>query len=321
MTKFSVLIPVYNGEKAVARALDSVLKQTCGDWELLVCDDGSADGTWEILERYAQRDARIKLLKHEQNRGGLCARNTLIRNFTGEYCVWLDADDELVPDFLETAGKIVNEGDWDIVHFPQINRYLDGHDENSSGWSDFSYRGDNLLQIFFTRVKNRLGVWGKAIRGDVMKRSIAPDVRTFCDDMFLALPMFYFAKSYTVRAERPMYIYYLGTGYWSPLYERIDYEPMLRLLELKRQLFSYHSTFLAHHGVKVDPGALINALDIGQHLFDILKLPEAKERESALVKFMEFFGISLVPRPYQARFYPHGCEPKRYTYSLKFIQH
>lgn len=315
--KFSVLIPVYNGEKTVARALDSVLGQTCGDFELLVCDDGSADGTWEILERYAKQDARIRLLKHEQNKGGLCARNTLIRNFVGEYCTWLDADDELMPEFLETAMLILKSEAWDIIHFPQINRHLDGRDEVDPDWRDFSFRGDNLLQIFFSGAKNRLGLWGKVIRGEVMKQSIAPDVRTFVDDMFLALPMFYFAKSYIVKAEKPLYLYYHGMGYWSPLFNHVDLRAVRGLCLLKRQLYSYHSAFLKHHGIEVDPNVLMNSLYVGNHLFDILRLEDVKDRQIALEEFQQFFSISLSPAPFAPEFYPPGCEPKRFTYTFR----
>ena len=68
MLSFSVLIPVYNGERFIARALDSVLAQTWRHFELQVCDDASTDGTAAILRRYAERDPRIRLLFHGQNK-------------------------------------------------------------------------------------------------------------------------------------------------------------------------------------------------------------------------------------------------------------
>ena len=68
MQSFSVLIPVYNGERFIARALDSVLAQTRPYVELRVCDDASTDGTAAILRSYAERDSRIRLLFHEQSK-------------------------------------------------------------------------------------------------------------------------------------------------------------------------------------------------------------------------------------------------------------
>ena len=109
---FSVLIPVYNGSMVFSRSIESVLKQTCGDFELLCCDDGSSDDSVCKLREYAAKDSRIKLLFHDQNKGSICARNTLIKNFSGEYCVWLDQDDELEPEFLQNAKDILEKEDW-----------------------------------------------------------------------------------------------------------------------------------------------------------------------------------------------------------------
>ncbi|MCI5779451.1 MAG: glycosyltransferase [Lentisphaeria bacterium] len=313
-TQFSILIPVYNGEKTIARAVDSALAQTCGDFELLICDDGSTDGTGAILARYAERDSRIRVLKHERNRGGLCARNTLIRAFSGEYCVWLDADDELGPDFLLASRQTLERENWDIIHFIHEERDLDGS-KYLPDWKAFRYRAKNLFDIFLS-APNHLGLWGKAIRGEVMKKAIAPDVRTLIDDMFLALPIFFFASSYILKTDRPMYTYYLGTGYWSPLRNSMTLEKIRKLFILKQQLAAYYSAFLKTHGLTVTADWYIFAIDLGVTLFDILKLESHQERETALLEFQKYFKISLTPAPYAPTFYPPGCEPKKFSYTL-----
>ena len=176
-----------------------------------------------------------------------------------------------------------------------------------------------MLDVYCLEVKNRMSLPCKAIRKEVMKQAVGPEVRTFCDDMFFALPMFYFAKSYTSQIDRPMYIYYNGIGYWSPLYSHIGYEQLLLLFELKRQLYAYHSAFLKAHGEVVDYAKLVGSLDVVQHVFDLLKLEDYEQRFSALYEFHRFFSLLPVPAPYSPKFYPPGCEPKRYTYSLKSI--
>lgn len=88
----SAIIPCYNGERFVSGAIESVLKQTRGDVEVVVVDDGSADGSVAVVERHLS-DRRVKLIRHETNRGIAAARNTGIRNATGRYIGFLDQDD------------------------------------------------------------------------------------------------------------------------------------------------------------------------------------------------------------------------------------
>lgn len=100
-TIISVIIPVYNGEKYIEKAVNSVLAQTVADWELVIVNDGSTDGTRAILERCCARDARIHV-HHQPNGGVSAARNAGIARASGAYLAFLDADDEWYPDCLET---------------------------------------------------------------------------------------------------------------------------------------------------------------------------------------------------------------------------
>jgi glycosyltransferase involved in cell wall biosynthesis len=97
--KVSVVIPVYNRPAAVRRAIDSVLAQTCQDFEIIVVDDGSLDATPASVT--ALVDPRITLIRHERNRGGSAARNTGIRASSAPYLAFLDSDDAWLPTKLE----------------------------------------------------------------------------------------------------------------------------------------------------------------------------------------------------------------------------
>jgi len=99
MPEVSVVIPTYNRDQYIKRAIDSALSQTIENIEVIVVDDGSSDRTDEVVERI--RDSRITYLKHEANRGGSAARNTGIEYATGEYISFLDSDDEWLPTKLE----------------------------------------------------------------------------------------------------------------------------------------------------------------------------------------------------------------------------
>ncbi len=95
----SVVIPVYNRAESITRAIDSVLAQTLDDLEILVVDDASSDATPEIVRQYD--DPRVRVFRHETNRGGSAARNTGIEHARGNYVAFLDSDDEWLPQKLE----------------------------------------------------------------------------------------------------------------------------------------------------------------------------------------------------------------------------
>jgi glycosyltransferase involved in cell wall biosynthesis len=91
---------MYNRERFIARAIDSCLKQDFEDFEIIVVDDGSTDNSIDVVKQYI--DPRIRLLCHEVNRGVGPARNTGVDNANGEWVVYLDSDDELLPGSLAT---------------------------------------------------------------------------------------------------------------------------------------------------------------------------------------------------------------------------
>jgi glycosyltransferase involved in cell wall biosynthesis len=95
----SVVLPVFNGELSIGRAVQSVLRQTMSDLELVVIDDGSADRTSGVVSRYSER--RLKFVKLANNSGTSAARNAGISLARGEYIAFLDSDDEWWPDKLE----------------------------------------------------------------------------------------------------------------------------------------------------------------------------------------------------------------------------
>jgi glycosyltransferase involved in cell wall biosynthesis len=102
----SVVIPLYNKERHIARAIQSVLNQSYGDFELVVVDDGSTDGGAHVVE--AISDPRIRLV-HEENAGASAARNRGIAESRADLIALLDADDEWLPDHLETLRRLSAE--------------------------------------------------------------------------------------------------------------------------------------------------------------------------------------------------------------------
>ena len=96
----SIVLPVYNGEKYICAAIESVLAQSFKDWELLIIDDGSSDRSPSICDEYTGKDTRIKVF-HQPNGGVNTARAKGVDNSEGEYLLFLDADDTFSPDAFD----------------------------------------------------------------------------------------------------------------------------------------------------------------------------------------------------------------------------
>lgn len=111
--RFSVGIPVWNQQEFLPDAVESVLDQTCKDYELLICNDGSPDHSSEIAHKYAEKYP-IKVID-QCNKGLASARNTLIMNSVGDYFLPLDSDDILLPDCLEKMSDAVEQTQADCV--------------------------------------------------------------------------------------------------------------------------------------------------------------------------------------------------------------
>ena len=107
----SIIMSCYNAEKTVARAIQSVLNQTYQDFELIIVNDCSTDNSEQVIRQFT--DSRIKLINHSENKGAGLARRTAINNMSGDYMTFLDADDYLKENCLETY--INNIGDCDIL--------------------------------------------------------------------------------------------------------------------------------------------------------------------------------------------------------------
>lgn len=99
---FSVITPVYNRALLVGETIDTVLNQEYNYFEYILVDDKSTDNSLQVLEEYASRDSRIKIVKHEENQGRCIARNSGIEAATGEWICYLDSDDFYHPNHLST---------------------------------------------------------------------------------------------------------------------------------------------------------------------------------------------------------------------------
>lgn len=115
MILFSIAIPVYNVEQYLRPCLDSICRQMADDVELLLCDDGSDDGSGDVCDEYAGKDVRIRVF-HQKNRGVSAARNLLIQKAAGKWLIFVDGDDVLAENALQIMRKYADAKD-DLIIF------------------------------------------------------------------------------------------------------------------------------------------------------------------------------------------------------------
>jgi len=120
------VIPAFNRAATIGAALQSVQAQTCHDWEAIVVDDGSRDGTVSTVERYANADGRIQLKRHGENRGAQAARNTGIEHAYGRWIAFLDSDDRWVPESLALRLEAAEKHHVSVVHSEAYQTCADG---------------------------------------------------------------------------------------------------------------------------------------------------------------------------------------------------
>jgi len=137
MPKISIIIPVYNSSKYISKCIESILNQTEADFEVLLIDDGSLDGSGNICDRYAVIDSRIRVF-HKQNGGVSSARNLGLDNALGEMIFFIDSDDTVDKDYLE---KLMIKSDEDyVISGVKIleNDFLKPVMTNNENFSDFN---------------------------------------------------------------------------------------------------------------------------------------------------------------------------------------
>jgi len=119
--RVTVGMPVYNGERFVSQAIDAILAQSYRDFELLISDDGSSDGTERICRAAAARDARIRYERHAVNRGLGWNWNHVLERASGELLCWAAQDDLVAPSFIEKAVNVLDADPTVVLCYSQVS--------------------------------------------------------------------------------------------------------------------------------------------------------------------------------------------------------
>ena len=144
----SVIIPVYNVEDYLHVCLNSVLKQTYQNFEIICFDDASTDSSTEILEYFTQKDSRIKILKNDSNKGPGYSRNKGLEVAQGKYISFLDADDWFSPDAFEILIHKCEQENLDVLIFKNIVYYEESQDFGFEKYYDMEFMNKFENKIF-----------------------------------------------------------------------------------------------------------------------------------------------------------------------------
>ncbi len=168
--KITVCTQAYNAENYIAQCIESVLNQTYSDFQYIVIDNGSTDRTGEIIQKYAEKDARIEFIQYEKN--GYCRWYDAIceGNNRGDYVTTLDADDWLEPDYLERLESLAEETNSDMVitgsimHFEQT-----GQESRRQASQRLLLERQDFAKAFPFYHAFLRPIWGKIIRLSIIK--------------------------------------------------------------------------------------------------------------------------------------------------------
>lgn len=166
----SVIVPVYNVEQYLPDCLESILRQTYPNLEIIVINDGSTDGSTEIIKRYAEVDCRIKVME-QRNKGQSSARNVGMKAATGAYIAFVDSDDRIEADMLEQMLVRIQSSGADIVECGYNELFADG---SLSRCVPYPKNYDEIVgtdKILENHVKGRISllVWNKLYRAEKVK--------------------------------------------------------------------------------------------------------------------------------------------------------
>ena len=235
MTKFSIIIPVFNAQELIYKSINSILEQTLTDYEIICVNDGSTDSTSEILQNYAKQDNRVTIIE-QQNQGQGRARNKGLLAAKGDYIYFIDQDDWIDFDMLEEVYAKIYKYNPDIIEIPHIYEYISKTKPHKLKFklpenNTFNYK-INKDYLFGTS----LAGWSRFVKRElVAKYNIRfSEYRTFEDYIYAINAKIHAEK--IVFLNSPKYHYCINSSSVSNSVAEGKIEAIDSLLELKNLL-------------------------------------------------------------------------------------
>ena len=243
MPSISVIVPVYQAEKHLKTCVESVVGQTFSDWELLLIDDGCTDASPAICDEYAAADDRIRALHQPRNAGVSEARNLGLREAAGGCIAFLDADDRLEPQALETLWSLRQQTGADSAACAHLNVTPDGTKWTETVlpagvYDEAGIRegivcpllGDRLAQPVFNGF-----IWRYLFSADILRDAHITFEGAYLEDELFLMEYFCNARRLAVT-EQPLYQYFLNPASATHKYMKDFRQVFSRFMERKEAL-------------------------------------------------------------------------------------
>lgn len=174
MPKVSIIVPTYNVEQYLEQCMDSIINQTLEDIEIICVDDGSTDNSGKILDEYAAKDSRIKVI-HKENGGYGKAMNVGLDSATGEYIGIVEPDDYIKLNMYEDLYKIAHEKNLDLIK-ADFHRFTSEKEDMELGYNALDQTGEFYWQIINPKINQRpfeftMNTWSGIYKRDFIKKN------------------------------------------------------------------------------------------------------------------------------------------------------
>ena len=239
MPAISVIVPVYRAEKFLDACVESVLSQTFTDWELLLIEDGSPDGSGALCDEYAAKDPRVRAF-HQENGGVSSARNLGLAHAEGQCIAFLDSDDGFEPETLATLWRLRRESGTDTAGCAHWNVSPSGEQTPEKLLPAGIYRGDELREkVLYPLLGDRLCppifngfIWRYLFDAAILRQHGIRFEGAYLEDEVFLLEYFAHAESLAVT-ETPLYRYLMNPDSATRKYMKDYMAVFSRFLERK----------------------------------------------------------------------------------------
>lgn len=238
----SVIVPVYNVEKYLETCINSILRQSYDNLELILIDDGSTDKSGQICDYFSEKDERV-LTFHIENNGVCNARNVGIKNMKGEYCLFVDSDDAIHKDTLLMAVKLLENKELDCVIYKYKTIDDDEFDDEikkiqkcESEYICQVIDHDNVMREILVGKKFRMLACNKLYKTSLWRNLKYPIGRKYGDDTFVTYQLMDRCQK-VGYLEKVLYFYRMREG--SALHQKVGLE-RVQLFDSYAELIEYY---------------------------------------------------------------------------------
>ncbi len=214
----SIIVAAYNAEQYICKCLDSICSQTFSDLEIIVVDDGSQDRTGMIADEYMKKDDRMIVI-HQKNKGAGMAKNEGLLRATGEYVIFVDADDWIEKDTCEEVYRYTQQGKIDMVVFNHNKIFPDKEMKNVRKIKEEIIDIDTIgiekyVMRYMISFNHEFGAWNKLVKRKIIEENkimFSDNKKTVYDDNLYCLKLICHVKS-ICAINRAFYNYNIRSG-------------------------------------------------------------------------------------------------------------